>query len=87
MDLHPGTLSLRVPDNLRFEVEVEIGGGEIELEIEFTWSTTPPEPAPPRPESVTDQPPRRKPAPTAPDGGGTDTPQGRSTERPPKKAP
>ncbi|MDQ0604835.1 amphi-Trp domain-containing protein [Streptomyces canus] len=42
VELSPGTLSLRIPDDLRSEIEVEIGDGEIELEIEFTWPTTPP---------------------------------------------
>ncbi|MEU7037544.1 amphi-Trp domain-containing protein [Streptomyces sp. NPDC046237] len=34
-----GTLSLRIPDDLRGEVEFEVSDGEIELEIEFTWPT------------------------------------------------
>ena len=42
LELSPGTLSLRIPDDLRSEIEVEIGSGEIELEIEFTWPTTAP---------------------------------------------
>jgi amphi-Trp domain-containing protein len=37
--LSPGTLSLRIPEDLRSEIEVEIGDGEVELEIEFTWPT------------------------------------------------
>jgi amphi-Trp domain-containing protein len=41
LDLGPGTLSLRIPDDLRSEMEVEIGEGEIELEIEFKWPTAP----------------------------------------------
>ncbi|MEV7732281.1 amphi-Trp domain-containing protein [Streptomyces sp. NPDC088921] len=39
LELGAGTLSLRIPDDLRSEVEVEIGEGEIELEIEFKWPT------------------------------------------------
>jgi len=39
LEFGPGTLSLRIPDDLRSEVEVEIGEGEIELEIEFKWPT------------------------------------------------
>jgi amphi-Trp domain-containing protein len=39
LELGPGTLSLRIPDDLRTEIEVEVGDGEIELEIELTWST------------------------------------------------
>ncbi|MEU5893260.1 amphi-Trp domain-containing protein [Streptomyces sp. NPDC047461] len=46
VELSPGTLSLRIPDNLRSEIEIEIGGGEIELEIEFTWPTASPGTAP-----------------------------------------
>ncbi|MFC8274050.1 amphi-Trp domain-containing protein [Streptomyces sp. NPDC057271] len=34
-----GTLSLRIPDDVRSEVEFEVSDGEIELEIEFTWPT------------------------------------------------
>ncbi|MER7662100.1 MULTISPECIES: amphi-Trp domain-containing protein [unclassified Streptomyces] len=37
LELGSGTVSLRIPDDLRSEIEVEIGDGEIELEIEFTW--------------------------------------------------
>ncbi|MFI5961292.1 amphi-Trp domain-containing protein [Streptomyces asoensis] len=39
VELGGGTLSLRIPDDLRAEIEVEVGGGEIELEIEFKWPT------------------------------------------------
>ncbi|MEU2114620.1 amphi-Trp domain-containing protein [Streptomyces sp. NPDC016459] len=39
MEFGLGTLSLKIPDDLRGEVEVEIGDGEVELEIEFTWPT------------------------------------------------
>ncbi|WP_329384231.1 amphi-Trp domain-containing protein [Streptomyces sp. NBC_01351] len=34
-ELGPGTMSLRVPDELRTEIEVEVGDGEIEMEIEL----------------------------------------------------
>ncbi|MGV9451586.1 amphi-Trp domain-containing protein [Streptomyces sp. NPDC003635] len=37
LDLGRGTLSLRIPDELRSEVEFEVGDGEIELEIELKW--------------------------------------------------
>ncbi|MGR4850688.1 amphi-Trp domain-containing protein [Streptomyces sp. LARHCF252] len=47
LELSPGTLSLRIPDDLRSEMEVEIGEGEIELEIELTWPTTPKRKKPP----------------------------------------
>ncbi len=40
LELGPGTLSLRIPDELRTEIEVEVGDGGIELEIELKWSTT-----------------------------------------------
>jgi amphi-Trp domain-containing protein len=43
LELGPGTLSLRIPDELR--IEVEVGDGEIELEIEFKWSIAPPQAA------------------------------------------
>ncbi|WP_406208349.1 amphi-Trp domain-containing protein [Kitasatospora sp. NBC_01560] len=40
LELGPGTLSFRVPEELRTEVEVEVSDGEIELEIEFKWPTS-----------------------------------------------
>ncbi|MCU7820762.1 amphi-Trp domain-containing protein [Kitasatospora sp. DSM 101779] len=39
LELGPGVLTLRVPDELRTELEVEAGEGEIEVEIELKWST------------------------------------------------
>ncbi|MFI0088216.1 amphi-Trp domain-containing protein [Streptomyces bobili] len=48
LELGSGTLSLRIPDDLRSEMEVEIGGGQIELEIELKWPTTPTRAAPTR---------------------------------------
>ncbi|MFE7929247.1 amphi-Trp domain-containing protein [Streptomyces sp. NPDC057456] len=39
LEFGPGTLSLRIPDDLRTEIEVEVGDGEIELELEFKWPT------------------------------------------------
>ncbi|WP_406187098.1 amphi-Trp domain-containing protein [Streptomyces sp. NBC_01006] len=39
LELGPGTLSMRVPDELRTEIEVEVGDGQIELEIELKWPT------------------------------------------------
>ncbi|MET9570616.1 amphi-Trp domain-containing protein [Streptomyces virginiae] len=39
LELGPGTMSLRVPDELRTEIEVEVGDGEIEMEIELKWPT------------------------------------------------
>ncbi|MET9761550.1 amphi-Trp domain-containing protein [Streptomyces sp. NPDC006372] len=60
LELAPGTLSLRIPDDLRSEIEVEIGEGEIELEIEFKWPTTPTRTAPSRTAPDTEKPTRRK---------------------------
>lgn len=37
LDLGPGRLSLRIPEELRSEIEIEVEDGEIELEIEFRW--------------------------------------------------
>ncbi|MFD6971336.1 amphi-Trp domain-containing protein [Streptomyces sp. NPDC059979] len=37
LELGPGTLSLRIPDELRTEIEVEVEDGKIELEFELTW--------------------------------------------------
>ena len=39
LDLGPGTLSLRIPEELRSEIEIEVGNGQIELEIELKWAT------------------------------------------------
>lgn len=39
-----GTMSLRLPDQVRAEFEVEVDGDTVEIEIEFSWSTSP-EPA------------------------------------------
>ncbi|MFI6847899.1 amphi-Trp domain-containing protein [Kitasatospora sp. NBC_00085] len=41
LELGPGRMTLRIPDELRSEVEVEVGDDEIELEIELKWSTAP----------------------------------------------
>lgn len=37
-----GTVTLRIPDQVRAEFEVEVGGGEVEVELEFTWSLAQP---------------------------------------------
>ncbi|MFJ8107195.1 amphi-Trp domain-containing protein [Streptomyces sp. NPDC096132] len=55
LELSPGTLSLRIPDDLRSEMEVEIGNGEIELEIEFKWPTAPTRTAPSRTVAATEK--------------------------------
>ncbi|MFF8937818.1 amphi-Trp domain-containing protein [Streptomyces paradoxus] len=60
LDLGPGTLGLRIPDDLDSELEVEIGGGEIELEIELKWKTAPTRATPPRTESPAEKPKRKK---------------------------
>ncbi|MFF6777569.1 amphi-Trp domain-containing protein [Streptomyces sp. NPDC012637] len=39
LELGAGTLSLRIPDELRSELEFEVGDGEFELEIELKWPT------------------------------------------------
>lgn len=82
LELGPGTLSLRVPEDLRSEVEVEIGDGEIELEIELKWPT-----ASPRTRSAadTDEAPTRKRAPAEPGQSGTGTRGSRSGKRSAKK--
>ncbi|MFE0461279.1 amphi-Trp domain-containing protein [Kitasatospora sp. NPDC058965] len=46
--LGPGTVSLRIPEELRSEIEIEVGDGEIELEVELKW-----------PVGNADKPPRR----------------------------
>ncbi len=66
LELSPGTLSLRIPDDLRSEMEVEIGDGEIELEIEFKWPTAPTRPAPSRAATGTQKATRRRNAPAEP---------------------
>ncbi|MFG2866951.1 amphi-Trp domain-containing protein [Streptomyces sp. NPDC048338] len=53
LELGSGTLSMRIPEELRSEVEFEVGDGEIELEIEFKWPTRRPRKAASRaPESA-----------------------------------
>lgn len=39
LDFGPGTLSLRIPDELHTELEIEVGDEHIELEIELKWPT------------------------------------------------
>ena len=60
LDLGPGRLSLRIPDDLHSEVEVEIGNGEIELEIELKWPTTPARTASSQAVAGTEEAPRRR---------------------------
>jgi amphi-Trp domain-containing protein len=43
LELGPGTLTLRIPDELRTEIEVELEDGAIDLEIELSWRTEQPD--------------------------------------------
>ncbi|MFD9123447.1 amphi-Trp domain-containing protein [Kitasatospora sp. NPDC059571] len=43
LDLGPGRLTLRIPDELHTEIEVELEDGGIELEIELSWRTEQPD--------------------------------------------
>ena len=84
LELGPGTLSLRVPDDLRSEIEVEVGDGQIELEIEFKWPTAPTEAAPSRTGAGTDKAEkatRQKSVPAKPSRSGTGTKRSRSAKR------
>ncbi|WP_051948883.1 amphi-Trp domain-containing protein [Streptomyces scabiei] len=87
VDLGPGTLSLRIPDDLRSEVEVEIGDGEIELEIEFKWPTAPTRTAPSRTAAGTGKATRRKSAAAKPARSSTGTSRSKGTKRPATKTP
>ncbi|MCM2424349.1 amphi-Trp domain-containing protein [Streptomyces sp. RKAG337] len=73
LELSPGTLSLRIADDLRSEIEVEIGNGEIELEIEFKWSTGPTRTEPSRKAAGTAKAATRKKVPAKPVRGRTGT--------------
>lgn len=64
--LGAGTLSLRIPEDLRSEVEVEVGDGQIELEIEFKWPTASSRKAAPRAVADTGTAARRKSVPPKP---------------------
>ncbi|MEU3844367.1 amphi-Trp domain-containing protein [Streptomyces sp. NPDC028635] len=46
LELGPGTLTLRIPDELRTEIEVELEDGEVDLEIELSWHTKQPDRTP-----------------------------------------
>ncbi|MFH9694236.1 amphi-Trp domain-containing protein [Streptomyces globisporus] len=71
LELSPGTLSLRVPDDLRSEIEIEIGDGEIELEIELKWPTATPRAEPSRATAGTDEAASRKSVAAEPGHSGT----------------
>ncbi|EFL32830.1 predicted protein [Streptomyces viridochromogenes DSM 40736] len=81
LELGPGTLSLRIPDDLRSEIEVEIGEGEIELEIEFKWPATPTRTAPTRAASTRAASTRAAPSLTA-SGAATSTKRKNQTAKP-----
>ncbi|MEU2155422.1 amphi-Trp domain-containing protein [Streptomyces sp. NPDC019396] len=68
LELGPGKLSLRIPDDLRSEIEVEVSSDGIELEIEFKWPTAPAaQAAPSKAAAATEKPAvRRKSAPAVP---------------------
>ncbi|TDU80576.1 amphi-Trp domain-containing protein [Streptomyces sp. KS 21] len=88
LELGPGTLSLRIPDDLRGEIEVEVGNGQIELEIEFKWPITPSQTAPPHTVAGTEKTPRRKTVAAAkPDRNSTGTSRSRSAKRSTTKTP
>ncbi|MEV0908892.1 amphi-Trp domain-containing protein [Streptomyces hokutonensis] len=86
LELGPGTLSLRIPDDLRGETEVEIGNGEIELEIEFKWPTTPPRTTPSRTVAATKKARGAKKAPPEPGRSSTRTSRSKNTKRSASKA-
>jgi amphi-Trp domain-containing protein len=81
LELSPGTLSLRIPDDLRSEIEVEIGNGEIELEIEFKWPTAPTRTAPSRTVAGMEKAAKRKSVPTKPGRSSTGTNRSKSAKR------
>ncbi|MEE1790174.1 amphi-Trp domain-containing protein [Streptomyces sp. BE308] len=81
LELGSGTLSLRIPDDLRGEIEVGIGDGEIELEIEFKWPTAPPRTAQSRTVAATGKAKGRKKAPAEPGRGSTGTSRSRTAKR------
>ncbi|MGX1910107.1 amphi-Trp domain-containing protein [Streptomyces phaeochromogenes] len=83
LELGPGTLSLRIPDDLRSEIEVEIGNGEMELEIEFKWPTTPTRPERSRTATGTEAT-TRKGVPAKPGRGSTGTNRNKGAKRPAK---
>ncbi len=87
VELNAGTLSLRIPDDLRSEIEIEVGDGEIELEIEFTWPIAPNRPAPSKAVPGTAETARkRKRAPAKPARSSTGTSRSRSVKRSAAKA-
>ncbi|MGW1883459.1 amphi-Trp domain-containing protein [Streptomyces sp. NPDC001970] len=88
-ELGPGSLSLRIPDDLRSEMEIEVGNGEIELEIEFKWPTAPTRTAAPSQAVAGTEGAarRRKSAPAKPGRSSTGTIRSRSAKRSATKTP
>ncbi|MFF7894933.1 amphi-Trp domain-containing protein [Streptomyces sp. NPDC007907] len=80
LEFGPGTLGVRIPDDLHSELEVEIGDGEIELEIELKWATARPRATRPDTEAPADKP-RRKNTPKSPAGSGTGSGSGSGRSR------
>jgi amphi-Trp domain-containing protein len=80
LEFGPGTLSLRIPDDLRTEIEVEVGDGEIELEFEFKWPTAATRAAPAREDASTGQAVSRKRAPAKPGRSSAGTSRSRSAK-------
>ncbi|MGW2617436.1 amphi-Trp domain-containing protein [Streptomyces sp. NPDC001500] len=92
LELGSGTVSLRIPDDLRGEMEVGIGDGEIELEVEFKWPTAPTRTRPPRTLADTEKPTEGKPTegknvPAGPGRNSTGAGRSRSTKRSASKTP
>ncbi|GGR08728.1 amphi-Trp domain-containing protein [Streptomyces netropsis] len=87
LELGPGTLSLRIPDDLRSEMEVEVGDGQIELEIEFKWPTAPSRTAASQAVAGTGKAPRRKSVPAKPGRSSTGTSKSKSAKRAATKTP
>nr|WSY50968.1 amphi-Trp domain-containing protein [Streptomyces sp. NBC_00886] len=81
LELSAGTLSLRVPDDLRSEIEVEIGNGEIELEIELKWPSATPRTEPSRTAAGTAEATTRKSVPAKSVRGSTGTKGSRTAKR------
>ncbi|MER5777679.1 amphi-Trp domain-containing protein [Streptomyces sp. NPDC002039] len=82
LEFGTGTVSLRVPDELRGELEIEMDEGWVELEIEFRWPVASSRTAPsPAVATGTEKPARRKAAPSKPDRGGTGASGSRSVKR------
>ncbi|MDF2265039.1 amphi-Trp domain-containing protein [Streptomyces coacervatus] len=86
-EVGPGTLSLRIPDDLRSEMEVEVSDGEIELEIEFKWSTASTGTEPSRAVASTEEAARRKSAPAEPSRRSTGAGRRKTAKRSATKTP